>query len=244
MVKFAIALGFRDVADPRGFRPYVSGESTRRTIHDWVMGEWRRLFPDVHTFEADSPDAAFNRSRARNDAVNWAFTHADTVLVVDADVVPLHGPVLAALREMERHPDLIQWATPYTSYMKATRRATANIMAGTPVHQVDDRLFGWRTHTGTAGLMLVTREAWETVGGYDETFTGWGWEDTAIVDALGVMVHGVTRTNGTCVHLEHSRSRTRLREKAAMEALFQPYYDNRGSREGMAALLRERGLIA
>lgn len=243
MVKFAIALGFRDVADPRGFRPYVLGESTRRTIHDWVMGEWRRLFPDVDIFEADSPDRAFNRSQARNDAVNWAFTHVDTVLVVDADVVPLHGPVLAALREMERHPDQIRWMTPYTAYMKAGRRATASIMAGVPVDQIDDQQFGWRTHTGTAGLMLVTREAWETVGGYDETFTGWGWEDWAIVVALETLVHGVTRTHGTCVHLEHSRSRSRLREKQQMATLYEPYMAAHGDPEAMTALLGERGVL-
>lgn len=28
------------------------------------------------------------------------------------------------------------------------------------------------------GVLVVTREAWDSVGGFDESYVGWGWEDS------------------------------------------------------------------
>lgn len=243
-MRFAVALGFRDVADNPGFRPYVRGQSSRRTIHDWVVDRYAALWPDAPIVESDSCTEQFNRSQARNFAVGEAFCVADVVLVADADVIPTPTATNEALRQIDRHPDRIKWATPYTRYQKAGRGATRRILNGEDPDGIPAPLFGWQTITGTAGLMLVTREAWETVGGYDETFTGWGWEDWAVVTALETLVHGVTRTPGVCVHLEHGRSRTRLAEKNQMEALYQPYIDTHGDADAMRAVLRERGVLS
>lgn len=244
-VRFAIAMGFRDVADRGGFR-YVPGKSSRQAIHDWVFDRYRTLWPDAEIFESEGPEGPPNRAAMRNHAIGAAFEMggADVVLNADADVVPCFGPITEGLQSIERFPDKVKWVTPYTEYVKAGRTGSRKIMAGVQPSGLKPSELGWRTNTGTAGLMLITREAWETVGGYDETFTGWGWEDDAIVVALETLVHGVTKVTGTCVHLEHERSRTRVKEKKAMEPLFWPYDGARGNPEAMVALLRERGVLA
>lgn len=244
MGKLAIAMGYRDVADSPRFKPYIPGQASRRSIHDWVYGEYRKEFPDAPVYEADSCSVRFNRAEARNSAVNAAFHHADVVLIVDADVTFHAASISGALRTMERHPYQVKWATPYTEYVKANRRATALILKGMDPYLIRERDFGWRTHTGTAGLMLITREAWETIGGYDESFTHWGWEDWAIVVALETLVHGVTRSTGTCIHLEHDQDRDRRRQKIRMQPLYEPYRQAHGDPEAMRALLTERGVRA
>lgn len=243
-MKLAIAMGFRDVADRGGFH-YEAGKSSRRSIRDWVFRQYRTLWPDAVVVESEGPPGPPNRAAMRNQAVRSAFAlhGTDVVLVADADVVPCFGPITEGLRNIERFPDKVKWVTPYTEYVKAGRTGTRKIMAGADLFELRPSELGWRTNTGTAGLMLVTREAWDTVGGYDETFTGWGYEDWAIVVALETLVHGVTRTHGTCVHLEHDRSRTRLKEKKSMAHLYQPYIDAHGDTDAMRALLRERGVL-
>lgn len=244
-MKFAVAMGFRDVADSRRFPPYVRGQSSRRTIHDWVCDRYWHHFPDAAIFESDCAAKKFNRAEARNLAVRGAFAGgADVVLVADADVTFNTTAILSGLRSMEKWPEQVKWFTPYTEYVKANRRATAQILDGDDLFQLHERDLGWRTNTGTAGLMLVSREAWETIGGYDATFTEWGWEDWAVVVALETLVHGVTRTHATCVHLEHDRARDRVRQKARMEPLYEPYRQAHGNPEAMRALLRERGALA
>jgi hypothetical protein len=55
------------------------------------------------------------------------------------------------------------------------------------------------------GLLVVERSAWETVGGYDETFVGWGHEDTHLNTRLLVHTYW-DRIPGVAWHLWHPRA--------------------------------------
>lgn len=237
-------MGFRDVADRGGFR-YVPGKSSRQAIHDWVFDRYRTLWPDAEIFESEGPEGPPNRAAMRNHAVRAALSYpdVDVIAVVDADVIPMYDQMQEGIDAIRRF-DGVQWVTPYVEYAKVGRKGTRAILAqppGDPIARPKD--LGWSTPTGTAGLMLVSREAWETVGGYDETFAKWSFEDWAIVVALETLVHGVTRTHGSCLHLEHDRSPTRLREKKEQAPLYAPYEQAHGNPEAMRALLRERGVL-
>jgi predicted glycosyltransferase involved in capsule biosynthesis len=57
--------------------------------------------------------------------------------------------------------------------------------------------------TSWAGLLVLSREAWEKVGGYDEAFIGWGYEDNAFQASLDRRVGHFDRVDGFVVHLWH-----------------------------------------
>lgn len=241
-------MGFRDVADRGGFR-YVPGKSSRQAIHDWVFDRYRTLWPDAEIFESEGPEGPPNRAAMRNHAIGAAFEMggADVVLNADADVVPCFGPITEGLQSIERFPDKVKWVTPYTEYVKAGRTGSRKIMAGVQPSGLKPSELGWRTNTGTAGLMLITREAWETVGGYDETFTEWGGEDDAIVTALRYLVHPVTRIPATCIHLEHDRAPDRRKQKERMMKLLEPYQQAEEADDPKAAIieiLEARGVLS
>jgi hypothetical protein len=54
------------------------------------------------------------------------------------------------------------------------------------------------------GFQTMPRAAWKEVDGWDENFTGWGWEDAAMRDALDVLWRPHQRV-GIVVHLWHPR---------------------------------------
>jgi hypothetical protein len=51
----------------------------------------------------------------------------------------------------------------------------------------------------------VSREAFETVGGLDERFRGWGSEDVAFAESLTTLFSPPQIVRGDCVHLNHAR---------------------------------------
>lgn len=234
----SICVGWRD-------QPSRSGLSSRGVIWDWLADRYRALIPEAEIVVSDDERyGKFNRAAARNRAVEKA-SH-DLILVVDADVL-FHRAQIDQAIDAVIYEDA-KWVTPYTLYLKADQFQTKAILAqppdiDVPLPERDAR--HWSTLTGTAGLMLVTREAWDTVGGYDETFTGWGWEDFAIVVALETLVHGVVRTEGFALHLDHERlpSAKRIREKSQMEVLYRPYIEHHGDPDALRAVLVERGVL-
>lgn len=120
------------------------------------------------------PRPLWNRSAALNLAFNadWEIedigtrtdrvTPSPLVLVVDADTVLLDDHVVA---------DLLDAMRPQGHVGPSHAAAWAICMepSGQP-----------RPH-GMGGCILVRREAWEKVGGYDEAYEGWGGEDNDFI---------------------------------------------------------------
>jgi len=78
------------------------------------------------------------------------------------------------------------------------------------------------------GLLVVSREAWERVGGYDERFIGWGHEDSALHTSLLAEAHW-DRIPGRAWHLYHPRDNTqtlaRLKNRQMMHEVQERYAD-------------------
>jgi predicted glycosyltransferase involved in capsule biosynthesis len=56
-----------------------------------------------------------------------------------------------------------------------------------------------------AGVLVMPREAYEAVEGYDERFKIWGYEDNAFAEKLNKKWCPALRTSGDVVHLWHAR---------------------------------------
>jgi hypothetical protein len=144
----------------------------------------------------------FNRSAA----VNAAARRADEVLgrpwqvavIIDADVlVGLHQVVPAVAAAAAGRVGIA-----FTERLHLDRHGTAKVLEGWRGN--------WRRHARLVAMescssaVTCGRELWEQVGGFDEQFVGWGWEDVAFrVHAEAVAAHPLVRIGGPLWHLHH-----------------------------------------
>jgi glycosyltransferase involved in cell wall biosynthesis len=230
--------------------PYLpNGDEYRERACKYILGA---LAIDWHEPDAEiiiGGIEPFNRSAARNQAAKRA--DGDILVFVDADsFVPKHQ-----IREALSLAEERGWAFPYDHYCSMTEMGTENFIAGAAL---PDPL-SWGTdmfdrdyyefifpskdtpEPAVGGCVVVTRAAFETVGGYDERFIGWGEEDRAFMLALDTLVNAEHRVSGNIFHLWH--------EHPEEECFAQPNFsDNRKLcnryREACGNLQMMRELIA
>jgi hypothetical protein len=64
-----------------------------------------------------------------------------------------------------------------------------------------------------SSMLAVPRSVWDQVGGFDEQFIGYGYEDNAFTKACRVLTGEPLRMVGSVYHLSHEAQRPRLREQ-------------------------------
>ena len=53
-----------------------------------------------------------------------------------------------------------------------------------------------------SSVVVVSRKQWDIIGGFDEQFRGWGFEDTAFAAAAETF-GGIIRMDGEVIHFWH-----------------------------------------
>jgi glycosyltransferase involved in cell wall biosynthesis len=116
----------------------------------------------------DSSAERFNLSAARNSAVGQATS--DVVVVADADTIPDELALDTAILACERHGG-VWW--PFTEYRYLAPDAGVDgaDLAAAPVAE--------RYPNSVGGLLVIRREEYWRLNGFDERFTSWGGEDRA-----------------------------------------------------------------
>lgn len=230
----SVIIPFRPGPRRRGQRVPERDGASREDIFDWVLRRWEALCPSYEIVVADSDATAFNRSAARNQA--FRRSSGDVVIVADADVAPHHGALQWAVPDVEE--GFSDWVIGFNRYVQLTGRQTRLVLAMDPPREVGvpDRP-RWSTDQGNAGLLIMRRSAFEEVGGYDERFTEWGWEDWAFANALHTLVHPLVTVPYPLIHLHHPRDPDRRQQKRRMEALWKPYERAFGDAEAMRAVI-------
>lgn len=222
--------------------PSPSG-APRDELWQWLRRRYDELLPGAQLIVADTDHEKFSRSAARN--AGAATATRDVLLLADADTVfdvdQLARGVAALGQPHAGICDEAVWCVPYRRYVGLTGRDTCRLLEQPPTVDVDvPRLLAHDTTTGTAGLLLVTAAAFAEVGGYDERFAGWGYEDTALTMTLETLHHGCVRTDGVARHLCHPKSPRRRVELAAARPLFSRYQTAHYDLALMRELIAER----
>lgn len=198
--------------------PWRTDDGTRAKVWEVCRSRWEALFPDWAIYEGRSPEGPFNRSAAINDAAQQAGAW-DVALVIDADVLLPKANVLAAV-ERAAASGLVTWA--HRRWRSISQEATERLIGPkgeafaegalgpggflAPAFTADiDLIVDKTTRLSWSCCIAIRRDAWETVGGYDERFIGWGHEDGAFSSAVMGLV-GHDRIEGDVLNLWHPRS--------------------------------------
>lgn len=86
------------------------------------------------------------------------------------------------------------------------RVSTLNAFATRIVHRHGPREFP-PSNLPFGGIRVITRSMWETVGGYDSRFLGWGHEDRAHVHCVEMLCGPRRRVPGHMLNLWHPKRR-------------------------------------
>jgi len=151
--------------------------------------------PDVEWTDERRP---FSVARAINRAVRLAPPGYDAFVLFGAD----HVPDAAVLEHAEAMLGQHEWLPLYRRIAYASEQSTADWLCTNPV----DLIGTWVEEPQFCpGVLAVRRELFERVGGMDERYEGWGYEDNALYDSLRRAAMPGPVTNAVLRELWHPR---------------------------------------
>lgn len=178
-------------------------DPARKRILDWVLDRWSG-FPGLKEIRlGESPEGDFNRSVALNDAADRA--KGDVYVVADADTT-YADPDVMRLAIDGVASGVAPWALPYARYYNLREPITERMLAGDTEGAFREPASEDYDHClldSVSGIVVVSAQGWERIGGFDERFTGWGHEDRAFASALTAMVGPCRRYASAVFHLWH-----------------------------------------
>lgn len=201
--------------------PWVDVRCTwRERAKAWTQAFWASLGAEVVYGIDDSRPV--NRARARNRAAER--TDAEILFFSDADT---WVPPEQFHQACERAAETDRLILAYVSHVRLTRSSTEHIYAGTMT------LLGQSITGCSSGAIAVSRRTFDAVGGHDERFTGWGYEDRCFQFACDTIAGPGERIQGRSYHLWHPRGTDQMRttaERKQGEALALRYKRAAGER--------------
>lgn len=186
--------------------PWRGGNVYRERNLSFVLDWYSPLGLEV--FLGDSGHEPFNRGASRNAAAQAAGAW-DRALIADADCLAEIDVVRRAFDLASSTGKLI---LPHNDFWDLTKKGTEKFMRDPNRYRDNPSYFArvspirWAQPVAPSGALVLTRAAYDEIGGYDPGFKGWGYEDTALLfDAERTV--GYERLIGRLVHLYHMRDR-------------------------------------
>ena len=177
--------------------PFAPAGPERDAAWAWNEQRWRKLLPDAEIL-VGSPDltgdpARFNRPLAINRAAAGA--SGEVFIIGDADTACDPETIQQAI-------EAGQLVYP-KRYVRLHQRVTEHWLSlppdwpCPPFERDSHDVFG-----AVSGVVVMPRSTFEAVGGFDERFEGWGWDDGAFAYAASTVV-GPWTNIGHAYHLWH-----------------------------------------
>lgn len=200
--------------------------------------------PDVEIFEGVHEGGPFNRSAAVNRAAAEAGAW-DVAVVIDSDVFLRQSSVVAAVETAAR-TGRVTWG--HRRWRGLSESWTHRVVAdrrdfGAEVDSEDMDVLVERTNPiSWSCCIAIPRSVWDDLGGFDERFVGWGYEDMAFQSVV-VGLYGHERIEGDVFHLYHPRSEERIvKGQPAVTASREYHINAMLGRRYMVALRRDHRL--
>ena len=185
--------------------PFRSDNGIRERNFEWSMDRLEKLCPSAQIVIADSGTEVFNRSEARNNA----FNHCDRSVVVqqDADTVWNLSALTQAVESLENGAP---WVIAYKDYRALDADSTSRLVDQPVDVELEPSNYSYDVESidtiANGGFMALRRKDVFKVGGWDERFVGWGWEDKAFAHASNQILGQCVRLDQSIYHLWHPHS--------------------------------------
>jgi hypothetical protein len=195
--------------------PYSPQNQWRERNFRFVVDWYRPLGLEVRLGCVMNDDGSFSRSASRNAAANhgpW-----DRALIADADCVAELDVVSKAFTNANETGKLI---LPHDDFWRLSEKGVNQLLRD-PTTPITTKLTGEtriRKSMMPSGALVLTHEAWDKIGGYDEGFKHWGYEDAFFLKDAAKAV-GYERLPGKLVHLWHPRDTGTIAQREAERAV-------------------------
>lgn len=193
------------------WRPQPTRVRHLNPVIDRIMEQLQQT--DAEAYTVDSGHEVFNRSASFNGAVRLAEVDGcDVVVLTGADLL-LYGDLAGTV---ERTAADGRSRIAYTDYLGLTATGTEHWYANnawSPERAMDRREVAYATDGACAGFVVMTVAEYWHIGGHDEDYLGWGYEDVDF--AVRAQFE---RRPGTCValwHAEDADKHTHIESNAA-----------------------------
>jgi glycosyltransferase involved in cell wall biosynthesis len=169
----------------------------RRYWKYWLRGDVEIVIG--YDYNTNRP---FSKAAAVNDAARRA--RGDIFVILDSDVYMPASVVkhcAERIRVARKHGTRL-WFVPYQFIYRLTPEATEHVLESSPK---DPLRFTGHGHKFGAMITIMSREAFEFVGGMDERFRGWGGEDVSFLRAVDTLWARHKNTPNDVLHMWHPK---------------------------------------
>ena len=191
--------------------PWRSDGGRRDVLWAWVRERWERLHPEWPVYVGESPDGPFCRSHALNRASKAAGAW-DVAVLLDADAIVDPDRLREAVLKADTTGGFV---IAYDRYCYLDKPMTDRILDGFTNNWWPG--VEWSMTNTCSTVVTVPRRLWDQVGGFDEGFIGWGFEDCAFSVACAAF-GGRYRVPGELWHLWHPPSTENRHESLNWQA--------------------------
>jgi len=218
------------------FRPHGTRNRLWEFTRNWIADHY-----DYPVFTADTPNRAFNRGMARNNAARAAGDW-DVGIFHDADTIAHPEAIEEAIDMAVATGKMVVAGDCFTYLSKGTTErilSTGDVGFVSAERYDEDGVYA----RPCSGVVVVTRKLFDAVGGYIESFRGWGYEDLIFLTSCGIFGNGNTWVpHYGLLHLWHERAeRDADTENNRMLWEHLVRIKDSGDRDGAIAWLRSQG---
>jgi glycosyltransferase involved in cell wall biosynthesis len=191
--------------------PFRPVNDYRDRIFKWNIFRLNSMFPGIEICIEDSdPSQPFNLSAARNKA--FSQSTKDNIFVLDADTVFNGDTLIGAMYFLDKYPN--SWLFPYDYYYSLDKDSGEKVLNSNPETMLSPRdytydfIFNDPSSNPSygpplSGFIGMKRASYIAVGGFDESFKGWGFEDWAFMIDANHILGKYHRLRDNVFHIWH-----------------------------------------
>jgi hypothetical protein len=152
-------------------------QPSRIKAFERVIAWYSENLPEAKIYTSNREGEVWDPSGSRNDGVSMAEADGvDVIVMSDADTIPEIDPLKDAIFS-SMLDDLIH--KPYTEYRAFTEPSLEQLDKGVSLKNISNEVVAG----ACSGTNVFSPSTWWKIGGSDEKFLGWGYEDTAMLRA-------------------------------------------------------------